>query len=256
MRIENRATLKLLCEHADALAKQLASSSSNVDKAKWDISSSYTDDDVTESVNQLLEASNNAYQSIRAFFENTQHLRWQGKDTSHPLFRDSDTSIRRECQRLGICAAFLHDGAFLLKTVHPISRYSKRASKSPHDMEVASAISEAIKEAMNQGAYSPSTLTGPVTFFFWHVYRSPSNTPYVPPDNDNYLTKSIIDIICNAVGLSDMGTAAYIFHGSVQTDGVPEATYVFVVPRSSAMSDYFSFEGAKMHIPTEMLKRE
>ena len=173
MRIENRATLKLLCEHADALAKQLASSSSNVDKAKWDISSSYTDDDVAESVNQLLEASNNAYQSIRAFFENTQHLRWQGKDTSHPLFRDSDTSIRRECQRLGICAAFLHDGAFLLKTVHPISRYSKRASKSPHDMEVASAISEAIKEAMNQGAYSPSTHTGPVTYFFSHEYRSP-----------------------------------------------------------------------------------
>lgn len=256
MRIENRATLKLLCEHADSLAKQLASSSANVDKAKWDISSSYTDDDATESVNQLLEASNNAYQSIRTFFENTQHLRWQGKDTSHPLFCDLGASIRWECQRLGIRATFLHDGAFLLKTIHPISRYSKRASKSPHDMEVASAISEAIKEAMDLGVYSPSTLTGPVTFFFWHVYRSPSKSPYVPPDNDNYLTKSIIDIICNAVGLSDMGTAAYIFHGSVQTDGVPEATYVFVVPRSSAMSDYFSFEGAKMHIPAEMLSRE
>ena len=254
MRIEDGAALKLLCEYAETLAKQLTSAADDLEKAKQDILSSRIEQTAVRSADRLMETSNQAYQHLRAFFEGADRLRWQSKNKSQALCGNIDPAIREECRRLGICAAFLPDASFILKTVHPISRYSKRASKSPHDMEIMMAISDAVEAAARQNPQSSALVSGPVIFSFWHVYRPSSESGYAPPDNDNYLTKSIIDIICNALGLSDMGTAAYMFHGAVETESVPEATYVFVAPMAGdTASKILCFDSAKQYIPASLL---
>lgn len=145
-------------------------------------------------------------------------------------------SVRRTRKELGISATF-KDGVLILRTLHPINRYSKKTVGSPYDMEIEDALCEALQSG---------DIRGPTTFFFWHIYSKDKSKNVVNyPDNDNYLTKSIIDLICSRFGLSDMGTEAYLFHATKLDDDIPSATYVMVAQRSGYCEPLTSFDYVK-----------
>ena len=65
------------------------------------------------------------------------------------------------------------------------------------------------------------------------------------PDNDNFLSKSIIDLICAVFGLQDIGTELALFHSTALDDDLAPLTYVFVVPNDSDLASFLSFPSVK-----------
>ena len=155
-------------------------------------------------------------------------------------------SVDLERRRLGISAQIDADRVLLLRTVHPITRYSRTASGSPYDPEIQLALEQAHAEAYHAGLLANSCLPSPCTVFFWHVYsRSNHRSCISYPDNDNYLTKSIIDLICAVFGLQDIGTELSLFHSTALDDDLAPLTYVFVVPNDSDLASFLSFPSVK-----------
>ena len=157
--------------------------------------------------------------------------------------------MEAERRRLGISAQVDADRVLMLRTVHPISRYSRTASASPYDPEIRQALQLAHEEAYQAGLLKTTALTSPCTVFFWHVYsRSNHQSCISYPDNDNYLAKTIIDLICEVFGLQDIGTELALFHSTALDDALPPMTYVFVVPNNSDLATFLSFPAIKARL--------
>ena len=94
-----------------------------------------------------------------------------------------------------------------------------------------------------------TALRRPCTVFFWHVYSRCNHQSCISyPDNDNYLTKTIIDLICEVFGLQDIGTELALFHSTALDDELPQMTYVFVVPNDSDLAAFLSFPAVKARL--------
>lgn len=74
------------------------------------------------------------------------------------------------------------------------------------------------------------------------------STNVVYPDNDNYLVKSVIDQICEALGLRDDGTQMFLFHATILTDSVPSGTYVIIAPQDFEDVDFVRKSSAQNFI--------
>ncbi len=72
---------------------------------------------------------------------------------------------------------------------------------------------------------------GHVTMEFCHVY--PKSVHWMPCDNDNYLYKRTIDLICSAMRLSDSPATMDLVKRTVFTDKLPSGTYITITPKSS-----------------------
>ena len=158
-------------------------------------------------------------------------------------------AVDAERRRLGISAQVDADRVLMLSTVHPISRYSRTASASPYDPEIRQALQLAHDEAYQAGLLKATALPSPCTVFFWHVYSRCNHQSCIRyPDNDNYLTKTIIDLICEVFGLQDIGTELALFHSTALDDELPQMTYVFVVPNDSDLAAFLSFPAVKARL--------
>lgn len=76
---------------------------------------------------------------------------------------------------------------------------------------------------------------------FVSVYKS-DTSPYKIPDNDNYDTKRIIDILTDYIGGGDGGLVCSIYMETILNDEIPEGAYIIVSPKST------EFKNGEAHI--------
>lgn len=81
---------------------------------------------------------------------------------------------------------------------------------------------------------------GKATMEFCHVY--PTRMNWLPCDNDNYSYKRTIDLICNAMRLSDSAATLDLVKRTVFTDELASGTYITVTPKSSDFTDFPKWE--------------
>lgn len=200
-------------------------------------------------VSDLISETAACCNAFHRFFE---HMDPQGF-SAPPALKPNTVQLREsvdlERRRLGISAQVDADRVLLLRTVHPITRYSRTASGSPYDPEIQLALEQAHAEAFHAGLLTNSCLPSPCTVVFWHVYsRSNHQSCISYPDNDNYLAKSIIDLICAVFGLQDIGTELALFHSTALDDDLPPMTYVFGVPNDLDLTPFLSFQDVKSRL--------
>ena len=140
--------------------------------------------------------------------------------------------------------ASMHNGMLALQIPHPVSRYSRRTGQSAYLLEIADALHEA--KTKFDGDASMNLFSKDVLISFWHIYppeaqRERSSNP-VYPDNDNYLVKSIIDLLSTEFGFYDRGDKAFLFHGTQITAKLLPMTYVFLQERNAKMKHFITFE--------------
>lgn len=166
--------------------------------------------------------------------------------TEDLLQKELSDAVHASRERLGIQATFFDD-ILILRIPHPVSRYSKKASESTYTPEIWDAICEAkqIKEKDKPlDLFSKNVLIS-----FWHLYppeacESRNRVPSYP-DNDNYLVKSIIDLLSSVFGFYDRGDTAHLFYGTQITPDFPAMTYIFLQARNSKMKNFTTFEEVK-----------
>ena len=197
-------------------------------------------------ISDLISETAACCNAFHRFFEHMDPQGFSAPPALKPHLEQLRESVDLERRRLGISAQIDADRVLLLRTVHPITRYSRTASGSPYDPEIQLALEQAHAEAYHAGLLANSCLPSPCTVFFWHVYsRSNHQSCISYPDNDNYLTKSIIDLICAVFGLQDIGTELSLFHSTALDDDLAPLTYVFVVPNDSDLASFLSFPSVK-----------
>lgn len=162
------------------------------------------------------------------------------------LQKELSNVIRKSREQLGIQAA-IFENTLILRIPHPVSRYSKKASESTYIPEIRDAICEAKWKA--EEACSLDLFSKNVFISFWHFYppESCESRNRVPayPDNDNYLVKSIIDLLSSVFGFYDRGDTAHLFYGTQITSDFPSMTYIFLQTRDSEMKNFITFEEVK-----------
>lgn len=149
-------------------------------------------------------------------------------ERSHQKF----TSFGKELAELnedGVCSVeiHVHDDRVMFRMPHLPQRSYK------HDL-VNVALTSKIYKVLNYPRWSN------VTMEFCHVY--PTTVKWLPCDNDNYLYKRTIDLICMAMRLSDSPANLDLVKRTVFTDKLPSGTYITVTPKSSDSSDFPHWE--------------
>lgn len=200
-------------------------------------------------ISDLISETAACCNTFHRFFEHMDPQGFSAPPALKPHVEQLRESVDMERRRLGISAQVDADRVLLLRTVHPITRYSRTASGSPYDPEIQLALEQAHAEAYHAGLLTNCCLPSPCTVFFWHVYsRSNHQSCISYPDNDNFLSKSIIDLICAVFGLQDIGTELALFHSTALDDDLPPLTYVFVVPNDSDLASFLSFPSIKARL--------
>lgn len=147
-------------------------------------------------------------------------LRSIAQQCGHVQLRaELDAAIQESIQKHEVEVKMVNE-VLLLKIPHPINRYSRYASGALDVLEIREALS---------GFASDKIQHKSVSLYFWHIYPESSAINY--PDNDNYLVKSIIDQICEALGLRDDGTEMFLFYATALTDYVKNGTYIIITPQ-------------------------
>lgn len=200
-------------------------------------------------ISDLISETATCCNAFHRFYEHMGPQGFSAPPALEPLMEQLRKSVEAERRRLSISAQVDADRVLLLRTVHPITRYSRTASGSPYDPEIQLALEQAHAEAFHAGLLTNSCLPSPCTVVFWHVYsRSNHQSCISYPDNDNYLAKSIIDLICAVFGLQDIGTELALFHSTALDDDLPPMTYVFVVPNDLDLTLFLSFQAVKSRL--------
>lgn len=161
-------------------------------------------------VAQLSEDIRRYCSSLRSIAQQCDHVQ---------LRAELDAALQKSIQTHEVEGKIV-DGVLLLKMPHPINRYSRHASGALDVLEIREALSGLASDRIQHSS---------VSLYFWHIYPESSAINY--PDNDNYLVKSIIDQICEALGLRDDGTEMFLFYATALTDYVKDGTYIIIVPQ-------------------------
>lgn len=132
------------------------------------------------------------------------------------------------------------DDMFVIRMPHPLTQYGHNKTKEP--------FLDSLKRALIRCFASGYPLSqGPCILSFWHIYGS-NEIGFA--DNDNYLTKPIIDTICEALDMDDRGTALALFSSTMLTDEFCPATYVFISKQDDSGKNYCTKKGAKKCLQT------
>lgn len=129
----------------------------------------------------------------------------------------------------GICSIeiHVHEDRVMFRMPHLPTRTQK------HDL-VNIALTSKIYKILNYPRWAK------VTMEFCHVYST--GKKWQTSDNDNYSYKRTIDLICNAMRLSDSAASMDLVKRTIYTDELPSGTYVTITPKSSDSSEIPKWE--------------
>lgn len=161
-----------------------------------------------------------------------------------PLYPDADSiATAAACQSDSLVreedfAVYQREGVLVIQMPFPIKRYAKRKTTAPALDQLKVKLSKFLQE-------KKPVLVGDNLFSFWYVYPvTKKRNRWYYPDNDNYLTKPIIDTVCEALFIQDKGTDTYLFSATVLCSDIPPGTYLFIAPQSDVAHDFRRQENA------------
>lgn len=159
-----------------------------------------------------------------------------------PLYPDAD-SIAAASQLISLerakdFAVYQREGIIVIQMPFPIKRYDRRKTAAPALDQLKAKLSQFLQE-------KKPVLIGDNLFSFWYVYPiTKQENRWYYPDNDNYLTKPIIDTVCEALFIQDKGTDTYLFSATALCSDVPSGAYLFIAPQSDTAHDFRRQENA------------
>jgi len=128
----------------------------------------------------------------------------------------------------------MKDNVIVIKMPYPVKRYSKKNIISP----ALNILKDKLACFYSEHKQVIAALSDNI-FYFWYVYPlKGEGCGWYYPDNDNYLVKPIVDVICEALGFQDKGTNTFMFHATMLTSEIPEDAYVLIVPQSDEAHDF------------------
>ncbi len=154
-----------------------------------------------------------------------------------PLFPSGDYLPLLSHSHINESANFsvgMKDNVIVIRMPYPMKRYSKKNIVSP-----ALDIFKDKLSCFYSGHKQSIPMFGDNIFYFWYVYPlKGEGSGWYYPDNDNYLVKPIIDVICETLGFQDKGTNTFLFHATMLTSEISEGAYALIVPQSDEAHDF------------------
>lgn len=246
MQIETKEAMMLFEKKSKSMIRILRSNANNLEKSIIDvhtISSKYIEENKQETA--AFDSMLRQYQCVAEIAEDIRRycssLRSVARQCGQVHLQNELTSSVQKSVRSHGIQAKMQGEIITLKMPHPINRYSRHAAGTMFAIEIREALTAIPHDLVTHK---------PVTLYFWHVYPDAvgGSTNVVYPDNDNYLVKSVIDQICEALGLRDDGTQMFLFHATILTDSVPSGTYVIIAPQDFEDVDFVRKSSAQNFI--------
>lgn len=150
---------------------------------------------------------------------------WMAPDLYQSLYQKQQT---QQAQAADI-DLIQKDECVLIRMPHPLLRYHIKKTGAP------------FLDTLEQVLYHmplPHGFAAQKVFAFWHIYPSAGWEHRSLPDNDNYLLKPIIDIVCRIWGMTDTGDDLALFYNSTRDDSVPDRTYLLIVTQKANLPFY------------------
>ncbi len=164
--------------------------------------------------------------------------RSDGAMMSFDLNADNRTSsLNSKLDEIADIRIFQAEEVIVIKMPYPIKRYSRKKANAPFINVLKRSLEQFISGLPKSHRFPAENI-----FYFWYVYPNSKAKKGGFPDNDNYLVKPIIDIICLMLGIRDIGTDAFLFYATKICSEISEGAYVFIVPQSDCMHDFRSFK--------------
>jgi len=161
-----------------------------------------------------------------------------------PLYPDADSiAAAADCQPDSLAreekfAVYQREGVLVIQMPFPIKRYARRKTTAPALDQLKAKLSQFLQ-------VEKPALVGDNLFSFWYIYPTiKQGNRWHYPDNDNYLTKPIIDTVCEALFIQDKGTDTYLFSATALCSDVPSGAYLFIAPQSDIAHDFRRQENA------------
>ena len=121
--------------------------------------------------------------------------------------------------------SFYHQGFIFMKLKMLPSKFNK---KSDYCSQIGRPLEGYIRSFIRINDVNVENFVKK-TIFFLFCYPASASTAMIM-DSDNHDTKNVVDAICSVFPGGDTGLLTKIILSTVQTDDVPEGTYVTVLP--------------------------